>query len=327
MANTSLSTPGNELVAFFRDRSDALAAISDLKDAGFTSEQIGLATGAPDRGTESAVERDRVLNSPDRNATVDASEASASRVHADRSTWEKIKDFFSGEPETYAADEEDYQNTFGHLSVAGDRARYYGSGIAAGGAVLTVKAPPDRLEEAREILEDNGGDLRITGFETAPTGATGRERTIGAGLNRYDDAGTGEPGERRLQLRGELLRAVKERVNKGEIRLRKEVVTEHQTINVPVTREEVVVEQVPAGNAAPVSGTIGDQGEVRIPVSEERVRVNKEQVVTGEVRVQKRAVQDTQQVSDEVRHEEVRVENEGQVNLTDKTKGKKKPAA
>lgn len=334
MANSSLSTPGNQLVAFFRDRSDALAAISDLKDAGFTSEQIGLATGVTQRGTESAVERGRVLpqrdtilNSPERNATLDESEPSASRVHGDRSTWEKIKDFFSGEPETYAADEENYHNTFGHLSVTGDRARYYGSGIAAGGALLTVKAPPDRLEEAREILQDNDGDLRTTGFESSATGVTGREANIGAGLNRYEETGTGQPGERRLQLRGELLRAVKERVNKGEIRLRKEVVTEHQTINVPVTREEVVVEQVPAGNAAPVSGTIGDQGEIRIPVSEERVRVNKEQVVTGEVRVQKRAVQDTQQVSDEVRHEEVRVENEGQVNLTDKTKGKKKPAA
>jgi uncharacterized protein (TIGR02271 family) len=322
MANSSLSTPGNELVAFFRDRSDALAAISDLKDAGFTSEQIGLATGVPERGTESALERDTMLNSPERNATLDASETSASRVHGDRSTWEKIKDFFAGEPETYAGDEENYQNTFGHLSVTGDRARYYGSGIAAGGALLTVKAPPNRLEEAREILEDNDGDLRTTGFEASATGVTGREA---AGLNRYDE--TGHTGERRLQLRGELLRAVKERVNKGEIRLRKEVVTEHQTINVPVTREQVVVEQVPAGNATPVSGTIGDQGEIRIPVSEERVRVNKEQVVTGEVRVQKRAVQDTQQVSDEVRHEEVRVENEGQVNLTDKTKGKKKPAA
>jgi stress response protein YsnF len=49
--------------------------------------------------------------------------------------------------------------------------------------------------------------------------------------------------------------------------------------------------------------------------------------------VQKRAVQDTQQVSDTVRREEVRVENEGNVkvtdknSLTDKTTGKKKPAA
>jgi uncharacterized protein (TIGR02271 family) len=134
-------------------------------------------------------------------------------------------------------------------------------------------------------------------------------------------------GERRIQLRGEMLRTVKERIGKGEIRLRKEIITEHQTLNVPVTREEVIVEQVPASGARPVSGNIGDQGEVRIPVSEERVHVTKEPVVTGEVRVQKRAVQDTQQVSDDVRHEEVRVENEGNVSVTDKTKGKKKPAA
>lgn len=185
MANSSLSTSGTELVAFFRDRSDALAAVSDLKDAGFTSEQIGFATGVPERGTESAVERDRVLaerdtmlNSPERNATLDASETSASRVHGDRSTWEKIKDFFAGEPETYTGDEENYHNTFGHLSVSGDRARYYGSGIASGGALLTVKAPPNRLEEAREILEDNDGDLRTTGFDLSAAGCyrTGSRR-------------------------------------------------------------------------------------------------------------------------------------------------------
>jgi len=61
--------------------------------------------------------------------------------------------------------------------------------------------------------------------------------------------------------------------------------------------------------------------------------VTKEPVVTGEVRVQKRAIQDTQQVSDTVRHEEVRVENEGNARVTDKASvkdeksGKKKPAA
>lgn len=90
----------------------------------------------------------------------------------------------------------------------------------------------------------------------------------------------------------------------------------------------MIVEQVPASGAQQVSGGIGEQGEVRIPVSEERVKVRKEPVVTGEVRVQKRTVQDTQQVSDQVRHEEVKVENEGGVNVIDKTKaGKKKPAA
>ncbi len=37
------SNISNQIYAFFKNRSDALAAISDLKDAGFTSGQIGLA--------------------------------------------------------------------------------------------------------------------------------------------------------------------------------------------------------------------------------------------------------------------------------------------
>lgn len=42
MASTTF-TRGTDLVAFFRRRSDALKAITELKDAGFTSDQIGLA--------------------------------------------------------------------------------------------------------------------------------------------------------------------------------------------------------------------------------------------------------------------------------------------
>jgi uncharacterized protein (TIGR02271 family) len=300
------STRGTELIAFFRHRSDAVKAISELRDAGFTSDQIGLAIG------------DEHVQTTSRSGITDVTSGAAVSGAEDRSTWEKIKNFFKGEPETYGGDAENYREIFGHLSLAGDRVRYYESGIAAGGALLTVSASADRIERARTIIVNHHGDLSASGFE-------GR-------MNEFAVAGRpaanmSDMGERRIQLRGEMLRTVKERINKGEIRLRKEVITEHQTVNVPVTREEVVVEQVPASGSRPISGNIGDQGEVRIPVSEERVHVTKEPVVTSEVRVQKRAVQDTQQVSDDVRHEEVRVENEGDVNVTDKTKGKKKPAA
>ena len=44
---------------------------------------------------------------------------------------------------------------------------------------------------------------------------------------------------------GEILRVHKERISRGEVRLRKEVVTEHQNIEVPRTREELVVERIP----------------------------------------------------------------------------------
>jgi stress response protein YsnF len=50
-------------------------------------------------------------------------------------------------------------------------------------------------------------------------------------------------------------------------------------------------------------------------------------VVTGEVRVQKRNIQENQQVSGEVRHEELDVENQGDVSVSDRRTTKKKPAA
>ena len=306
------SNNSNEICAFFKDRSDALAAISDLKDAGFTSDQIGLAMADDPSLTSSDPLRTEGVGGP-----VDSVRASASRGKTeDRSAWEKIKDFFTGEHETYIGDEQAHESTYGNISS--ERARYYNSGIAAGGAVLTVSAPDIRLTEAREILEDHDADVRTSGFEE--------------GTWESSSGSVGAASERRIQLRGEMLRAVKEKVEKGEIRLRKDIVTENQTISVPVTREEVIVEQVSAGEARPLSGTIGDEGEIRIPVSEEKVTVVKEPVVTGEVRVQKRAVQDNQQVSDTVRHEEVRVEKQGSVDVNDKTTGKpktgrKKPAA
>ena len=312
MADIRPSTSGSTIIAFFHNHSDALAAISELKDAGFTSSEIGLATAAA--GSSQGFDSGAGISSSELRSSSDLQSTSARGDSEDSSMWEKVKHFFTGQDESYKGDHEAFNSAFEHLSVSGDRARYYGRGIEAGGALVTVSAEPIRLEQARQILIQNDGDLRTTGFEADETalGYTGQE------------AGT----DRSLQLRGEMLRAVKERVQTGEVRLRKEVVTEHKTLDVPVTREEVVVERIDAGSATPVSGSIGDQGEIRIPVSEERVHVTKEPVVTGQVRVQKRTVQGTQSVSDDVKHEELRVEREGDVGVSDQTKPKgKKPAA
>jgi uncharacterized protein (TIGR02271 family) len=295
----------DEIVAFFKDQSQAISAISELKEAGFTADQIGFATSGNRAEGESITESNLRSDNQDH-----------------RGMWEKVKDFFSGEQENYQGADREYDNAFSHLSFSPDQSRYYSSGISAGGALVTVRADSSRLAVAREILAQNQGDLRTSGFEQVSSRSDQ--------ISRGSVAGSGDT-ERRLELRGELLRAVKQRVQTGEVRLRKDVVTENQTINVPVTREDVIVERVPvenAGSRAGVSGAIGEGEEIRIPVSEERVSVTKEPVVTGEVRVQKRAVQDTQQVSDTVRHEELRVENEGNVPVKNKTTtGKKKPAA
>ena len=285
--NRSMNSTSNRVIAFFPKREDAFRALSDLKQVGFTSDQIGL-----------AVEGEA------------SSSGSATREY-DSSFWQKVKDFFSGEDHHEHAHFRDVASPMGWTD---ERYEYYQQGISSGGAVVTVTG--NRIDEARAILQRSGGDLRETGFETSSSarGRTGSEFS-------------GTQGERRIQLRGEMLRTYKERVQRGEVRLRKEVVTESQSVQVPVTREELVIERTPGSGQ--VSGEIGRDQEVRVPLAEERVHVEKQPVVNEEVRVGKRQVQSNKQVSDQVRHEELRVDKEGDVdaNTQDNTRKRKNPAA
>ncbi len=59
----------------------------------------------------------------------------------------------------------------------------------------------------------------------------------------------------------------------------------------------------------------GEGEEIRIPVSEEQVKVEKKPVVTGEVDVHKEVVQENKEVQGQVRREQVKVERKGDVNV------------
>jgi len=114
--------------------------------------------------------------------------------------------------------------------------------------------------------------------------------------------------DRTLQLREERLRPKKE-VEQSDVEVRKEVVTETETVEVPVEREEVVIERRPVGNLE-AHGNIEPE-EIRIPVKEEKVRVEKDTVVNEEVTVGKRKVQEKKKVSAPVRKERLKVDGKG----------------
>ena len=275
-------TAPNRVIAFFRDKNDAYRAVSKLEEAGFTSAEIGLMSGAGESSTTKA---------------------------GKEGFWDKVKHFFSGE----SGEDLGYRDTVTRLDWDESRSNYYYRGITEGGALVSVSGT--RVDEARLILADAGGDLRESGFEPIPA---------------VTSAGTvSEEPEGRIQLRGEILRTFKERIQRGEVRVRKEVVTERQTVEVPVTREELVVERIPGSEEKATTGGIGTDSEIRVPLSEERTRVEKQPVVKEEVRVSKRAVPDTERVSEEVRHEELRIEKDQELKKEEGGKASKgkKPAA
>ena len=110
----------------------------------------------------------------------------------------------------------------------------------------------------------------------------------------------------------------------GHARLRKYVVTDHETVDVPVEREEVTVERTPINdtNARVDNGTIGEE-EVDVTLHEERPVVQKETVAVEEVGLNKQTVQETQRVEADVRKEQVDVETD--VDRSDLGRGGEAP--
>lgn len=189
------------------------------------------------------------------------------------------------------------------LGIPEEEANYYESEVKTGRTVVTVKAE-NRYAEAERILRSHKSydyHCKDTAAACATTSNTARATS-----------GTGR--DQKIELREEELTARKQNQKVGEVEVRKEIVTEHRTIDVPVRREEVVIERHAASGQRATSNLKAGE-EVRIPVMEEQVSVEKRAVVKEEVTVGKRTVQGTEHVSGDVRKEELRVTEKGDVNL------------
>ena len=188
------------------------------------------------------------------------------------------------------------------MGVPEEDARHFEQGFQQGGILVTVQAGA-RADLARQALTDVGADL-------GPSRGGFQDQTSATELGTRDRSGDTE----RLELREEELDVDTREVQAGEVRVRKEVHTEQRNIEVPVTREEVVIERHPVSGREVTGQDLGDE-EVRIPLMEEEVDVHKRAVVREEVEVGKRPVQETKTVSDSVRREEVSVESTGDVGI------------
>lgn len=294
------------VVGYFDNQSSAERAVQQLQDAGFSSAHLGVAH----RGSRTSSDQ----------STHDNKEG----------VWDKIKNFFEGNPEPYAEERDrgematreitdPYPNTatgqYGYgssdlhgsltgMSVPENRSRYFQSRFSGNndGALVTVNAG-DRAPEAERILRENGADLGDNAAEYPATGAGYADaQSSAAGTGNLEDV-------QNIQLLGEVLRVHKDRVQRGEVTVRKEVITENQTIQVPVTREELVIERRPTTDATP-QGTVGDGREIRIPLTAETASVDKQTVVREEVAVGKKPVSEVRDLSGEVRREELVVDDQ-----------------
>ncbi|MBV9359135.1 MAG: YsnF/AvaK domain-containing protein, partial [Chloroflexi bacterium] len=195
-----------------------------------------------------------------------------------------------------------------------EEAEYYEGEVKSGRTLVAVRGD-GRYDEAQQLLRRHGAyDIESRDAAAAvdrPAGASSQAPAVAPSTSRR----TGE-GAQTVQLREEELQARKQTVQTGEVAVGKEVVSEQRTVEVPVTREEVVVERHPVERRPaerPISE--GQTQSIEVPVREEQVEVTKQPVVYEEVELGKRTVQDTQQVSGTVRREEAHIEREGDVTV------------
>jgi uncharacterized protein (TIGR02271 family) len=307
--NTMRVYKRDTVVGLFRDGARAERAIRDLKDAGFTDSEIGVVM--QDRAQERKFAEDTGTKAGEGAAAGAVSGGVLGGVVGLLAgvgalvipgigpiiAGGALASTLAGAGIGAAAG-----GLLGALIGMGspeEEARYYERGFREGGILVTVDGGI-RAVEARQILINAGADF-------GPAGTTRVE---------------GEDRER-IELREEELRATKDRVKAGEVRVRKDVVTDEKTIDVPVTREEVVVERHPA-SGRPVTGDIKEGEEIRIPVTEEKVRVEKTPVVKEEITVGKRQVQETEKVRDTVRREEARIDEKGAARVREPWRGKER---
>ncbi len=115
--------------------------------------------------------------------------------------------------------------------------------------------------------------------------------------------------ELRVQRVEEELAAGTREREAGALNVRKRVRTDREQIEVPTRHEEVSVERVPVSEGTATEAQIGDD-EVSIPVTEEEVVVEKRPVAKEEVRIRKDVVEDTEVVEEDVRREEIDVDDQ-----------------
>src|SRR5215210_4213612 len=199
--------------------------------------------------------------------------------------------------------------------------------------------PTDYYIPASAIASASAGQVYLTttkdaalnsGWDTVPdlqtTAAAGTLGTAAATADTWTESDrmatvrVAGDEEIRVPVMEEELTATVRPQEAGAVRIEKDVVTEEQTLEVPVTEERVRVERrvvdrpVSAADAGAFEETVID-----VPLRSETVDVQKQARVTGEVVVSKEAEQRTEQVSGTVRREEVFVDEDA--TLIDESEG------
>jgi uncharacterized protein (TIGR02271 family) len=173
-------------------------------------------------------------------------------------------------------------------------------------------------QEEQELWRHYGLDYGTTaGYDGRDVAATGYADTDRATYDRGDTVGrdvSGPTTDHAMTRSEEELQVGTQTRKRGRARLRKYVTTEQQQVTVPVQREEVRVEREPITDAnldAATSGPAISEEEHEVTLHEEEPVVEKRAVPRERVRLDTETVTEERQVAEEVRKEQIDLDDTG----------------
>src|SRR5437868_15347529 len=140
MANTTTRIPGTTsatIAGFFKDESKAESAIEELRAAGFSDREIGVAT-------------------PQQEARVG-------------NFWDKLTTRFGKHEHMERANE--LEESLRDSGIPEQQASYFNSELVRGAVLITVHAGAERATKALSILQQNGADVGSAAAEWHRTGS------------------------------------------------------------------------------------------------------------------------------------------------------------
>lgn len=183
-----------------------------------------------------------------------------------------------------------------------DDTQHYTTGVAAGGALLSVTVPEDRQEMVISLLEAHRAQNIEGESPEASTGAASAAEVSGGAAT----AGAAIP------VVQEDIQVGKRQVQRGGVRVYSHLVETPVSENVVLREEHVRINRQNVNRPATDADFAASQaGAVELTETAEEAVVGKRARVVEEIVVGKTAAEHTQTISDTVRHTEVEVEQLG----------------
>ena len=195
------------------------------------------------------------------------------------------------------------------LSVEQEQELFTHYGVAYEGESATAKPGQDQQARQGTQGQQQGQGRRDQGQQGQGRGEGRRDMAGEAGVVGQDSSGP--TTDNAMTRSEEELRVGTQTVQTGKARLRKHVVTEQQTVTVPVSHEEVTLEReeiTDANRDAATSGTEISSEEHEVTLHAQQPVVTTETVAKERVKMGTETKTEQQQVSGEVRKEQIDME-------------------